>query len=287
VLRFHHSNADTLKDADIVIIGVPDESRSHSKRKSTSRAPDVLRIASNECELFERGGKLIPTCPMRGTFDGKRMFDAGNIYDKQKLYHLVSDISSYGKFPIVIGGDHSLTTEVLKAISSAVGSKLTLLYFDAHPDFISSARNYYGSILADSEQVLDLCKSILIGTRAAEPEELENAIRSNLQIINPLDIVEQGLQKVLEKIKSRIQGSKVYISIDLDCLDPAFAPGVSVPSPGGLTGIELLCLLKAIISGGGVVGLDIVELSPDYDIHGMTASLAARILSECIASLSL
>jgi agmatinase len=287
MLRFHRSNADTLKDADIVIIGFPDESRSHAKRKGTSRAPDVLRIASNEWEFFERGDKLIPTCPMSGTFDGKRVFDVGNIYDKQKLYQLVSDVSSYGKFPIIIGGDHSLTTEVLKAISSAIDSKLSLLYFDAHPDFVSSARNYYGSILTDSEQALDLCKSILIGTRAAEPEELENAIRSNLQIINPLDIVEQGLQKVSEKINSRIQGSKVYISIDLDCLDPAFAPGVSVPSPGGLTGIDLLYLLKAIVSGGAVVGLDIVELSPDYDINEMTASLAARILSECIASLSL
>ncbi len=285
VVRFHRSNADTLKDADIVIVGVPDESRSHAKRKSTSRAPDVLRIASNEWEFFERDGKLIPTCPMRGTFDGKRVFDAGNVYDKQKLYQMVFDVSSYGKFPIMIGGDHSLTSEVLKAISSAIGSKLSLLYFDAHPDFVSSARNYYGSILTDSEYVLNLRKSVLIGTRSAEPEELENAIKTNLQIISPLDIVEQGLQKISEKIKSKIQGSKVYISIDLDCLDPAFAPGVSVPSPGGLTSIDLVYLLKAIVSGGGIVGLDIVELSPDYDINGMTASLAARILSECIASL--
>ncbi len=285
MVRLLRSNTDTIRDAEIVVIGIPDESRSHAKRKSTSRAPDVLRLASNESEFFEREGKLIPTCPMRGSFDGKRIFDAGNINDKEKLYYTVSSIVSSGKFPIILGGDHSLTTEVIRAISNVTDSKLSLLYFDAHPDFVSSTRNYYGSVLTDSEAMLDFHKSMLIGTRAAEPEEIENASKSGLQIINPLDLAEQGAQRTAEIIKSRTKGSKIYISVDLDCIDPAFAPGVSVPSAGGLTSIEIIYLLKSILGGESVVGLDIVELSPDYDINGITASLAARILSECIASL--
>ena len=282
---YYRSNVVSMEDADIVVIGVPDESKSHAKRKSTSRAPDVLRIASNESEFFERGGKLIPICPMNGTFRGKRIFDAGNIRDKQKLSQMVLEIASGGKFPIMIGGDHSLTTDVLKTLSSVVGSRLSLLYFDAHPDFVSSARNYYGSVLTDSQDVIDFHKSMLIGTRAAELEELENASKSGLYILNPLDIAKLGVQRVAEMIESKTEGSKMYVSIDLDCLDPAFAPGVSVPSPGGLTSIEIIYMLKSILSSRNVVGLDIVELSPDYDIHGMTANLAARILSECIASL--
>jgi len=284
VTRLYRSNASTIEEADIVIIGIPDESKSHSKRKGTSRAPDVLRIASNESEFFERGGKLIPTCPLRGTFDDKTVFDAGNIGDKEKLIQMVSCITSSGKLPIMIGGDHSLTTEVLKAISSVLGNKLSLLYFDAHPDFVSSARNYYGSVLSDTRQLIDFHKSMLIGTRAAEPEELENANRVGLQIINPLDVAELGVQRVAEMIKSKTKMTKTYISVDLDCIDPAFAPGVSVPSPGGLTSIDVIYLLKRIIRDGNVLGLDIVELSPDFDTNGMTASLAARILSECIAS---
>ena len=282
---YYRSNVVSMEDADIVVIGVPDESKSHAKRKSTSRAPDVLRIASNESEFFERGGKLIPICPMNGTFRGKRVFDAGNICDKQKLSQMVLEIASGGKFPIMIGGDHSLTTDVLKTISGVVGCKLSLLYFDAHPDFVSSSRNYYGSVLTDSQDVIDFHKSMLIGTRAAELEELQNASKSGLDILNPLDIVKLGVQRVTEMIESKTEGSKMYVSIDLDCLDPAFAPGVSVPSPGGLTSIEIIYMLKSIVSSRNVVGLDIVELSPDYDIHGMTANLAARILSECIASL--
>lgn len=282
MVRLRRSNVERIQDADIVVIGVPDESRSHAKRKGTSRAPDVMRMASNESEYFERGGRLIPTCPMRGTLEGKRVFDAGNVGSKQELCKIVYDVVSAGKLPIIIGGDHSLTTETIKVASA--GKKLSLLYFDAHPDFVSSVRNYYGSVLTDSAQSLNLRKSMLIGTRAAEPEELENARKTGLKIVNPLDVTELGVKKVAQMIKARTAGSRTYISVDLDCVDPASAPGVSVPSPGGLSAIELIYLLNKAISGGNVVGIDIVELVPDYDLNGMTATLAARILSECIGS---
>jgi agmatinase len=283
MVRLYRSNADSIVDADVVVIGVPDESKSHAKRKGTSKAPDALRIASNESEFFEREGKLIPTCPMRGTLDGKRIFDAGNVSSRQELRNIVSRVFSSGKLPIMIGGDHSLTTETIKIISA--GKRLALLYFDAHPDFVSSTKNYYGSVLTDSFQSLNFKKSMLIGTRAAEPEEIENAKASGLKIITPLDVAEFGLKRTAQMIKARTAGSKIYISVDLDCVDPASAPGVSVPSPAGLAAIDLIYLLNQVISGGSVVGLDIVELAPDYDINGMTATLAARILSECIASI--
>jgi agmatinase len=284
MVKLHRSNADTMKDVDIVVIGVPDESNSHAKRKGTSRAPDALRVASNDSEFFERGGRLIPTCTMSGPLDGKCIFDAGNIPDKHKLRELVTDITLHGKLPIMIGGDHSLSTEAIQAVSNAIGKKLSLLYFDAHPDFVSSTTNYYGSVLTDSTQSLNFRKSMLIGTRAAEPEELENAKKVGLRIINPLEIVELGVKRVAQMIRARTRGAMVYISVDLDCLDPAFAPGVSVPSPGGLSSIDLIYLLSKTISTSNVVAIDIVELAPDYDVSNTTAMLAARIMSECIAS---
>jgi len=221
---------------------------------------------------------------MRGSFDGKRVFDGGNLTGRKEVSKLAHDFASKGKLPIFIGGDHSLTTEAIKGISNAIGSRLALLYFDAHPDFVSSSRNYYGSVLTDSAQSLDFKSSMLIGTRAAEPEELVNASKEGVQIINPLDIAELGVRRVAEKIEERTRNSRIYISVDLDCLDPSFAPGVSVPSPGGLSSIDLIYLLNRSLAGN-VVGLDIVELCPDFDFNGMTASVAARILSECIASL--
>ncbi|HXV45542.1 MAG TPA: arginase family protein [Nitrososphaera sp.] len=282
MVRLQRANAKSIEEADIVVIGVPDESKSHAKRKGTSRAPDVLRMASNEAEFFERGGRLIPTCTMRGTLEGKRIFDAGNVESKEELRRIVSGVASAGKLPIMIGGDHSLTTETIRVVSA--GKKLSLLYFDAHPDFVSSTRDYYGSVLTDSAQSLNFRKSMQIGTRAAEPEEIENAKKAGLKIVTPLDVAELGVKKVAQMIKARTAGSKIYISVDLDCVDPASAPGVSVPSAAGLAAMDLIYLLNKVISGGNVVGIDIVELVPDYDINGMTATLAARILSECIAS---
>ena len=278
------SSVDKISDADIVIIGVPDESKSHAKRKGTSTGPDVLRMASNESEFFERDGKIIPICPLRGSTDKKHILDYGNI-NKEDLYRLIFDLVSTKKIPIMVGGDHSLTTIALQAIGEVYG-KIGMLYFDAHPDFVSSTTNYYGSVLTDSYKWIDFTRSILVGTRAAEPEELKNAEKVGLEVITPLDITELGIRNTADKIRSKnIQGKK-YVSIDLDCLDPAFAPGVSLPSPCGLSGIDLIYLVKLAVETG-IVGMDIVELSPGFDINNITANLAARILLESIASIKL
>jgi agmatinase len=281
MVHFYRSTADTITDADIVLIGVPDESKSHAKRKGTSKGPDFLRLASNESEFFKRDGKIIPISPMRGSLDNKRVLDVGNV-KREDLYQLIFDLVSDNKIPIIIGGDHSITTVALQAIGNALG-EIGLLYFDAHPDFVSSTRNYYGSILTDSTQSLDFKKSMLIGIRAAEPEEMENAAKVGLEIITPMDIAEAGVLKIAERLKSRMSDKK-YVSIDLDCLDPAFAPGVSVPTPGGLSSVDLIYLLKQAV-GSGIVGIDIVELSPDFDVNNITAYLAARILLESLASI--
>jgi agmatinase len=283
MVRIYRSNIHTsVSQADIFLIGVPDESKSLAKRKGTNRAPDIIRSAFNEAEFFEREGKTIPVSPMRGSHDNKRIVDVGNV-NREDLYQLIVDLVSFKKIPIIIGGDHSITTIALRAIGSVLG-KIGLFYFDAHPDFVSSMRNYYGSVLMDSAHSIEYKKSMLIGTRAAELEELENAQRVGLEIVSPMDFVELGILKLADKVVARAVGHKKYISIDLDCVDPAFAPGVSLPSVGGLSSIDLIYLVKRAIDFG-LVGIDIVELSPDFDINHITANLAARIISECIGSI--
>ena len=285
MVYFYCSTVDRISEADVIIIGIPDESKSHARRKGTSKAPDILRIASNESLFFEREGKIIPICPLRGSIGNKGILDYGNIR-REDLYHLIFDLVSNKKIPIIIGGDHSVTTIALEAIGDIYG-KIGLLYFDAHPDFVSSSRNYYGSVLTDSSSSIDFAKSMLIGTRAAEPEELENIDKARLEVITPMDIRETGILKVGDRIRSKnSNNNKKYISIDLDCLDPAFAPGVSLPSPCGLSTIDLIYLIKLAVETG-IIGIDIVELSPDFDINNNTAYLAARILLESIASIKL
>lgn len=284
MVRLHHSNTESISQADIVIIGVPDESKSHARRKGTSKGPDIIRIASNESDFFERNGKIIPICPMRGCFDTKKILDYGNI-KRENLYQLIFDLVSSKKIPIILGGDHSITTIAIKAIEDFFG-KVGLIYFDAHPDFVSSTTDYYGSVITDSIKCIDFGQSMMIGIRSAEPEELVNAGKTNLELVTPIDVNELGISKIADRVKSKDNKGKRYISIDLDCLDPAFAPGVSVPSPCGLSSIDLMCLLKLAISSG-IVGLDIVEFSPDFDVNNITASLVARILLESIASIKM
>ena len=270
-----------------MVMGVPDESKSHAKRKGASKGPDSLRTASNTFEFFERDGKTIPICPMKGTLENKKILDFGNI-TRDDLYRLIFDIVTAKKIPITIGGDHSITTIILQAVNEALdGDKVSLIYFDAHPDFVSSTRNYYGSVITDSSNYIDFKKSVLIGTRAAEQEELLNASKRGLEIVTPLDILEVGINHVVKKIISKCKSNKAYLSIDLDCIDPGVAPGVSVPAPGGLFPLDLIYMIKKITENLQVVGMDIVELSPDYDINQNTANHAARILMETISSMDI
>jgi agmatinase len=287
-VKLLHSNVKSVFQADIVVIGVPDESKSHAKRKGASKGPDSLRIASNTFEFFEREKKIIPICPMKGTLENKKILDFGNI-SREGLYKLVFDIVTAKKIPITIGGDHSITTIILQAIHDAFerDKKISLLYFDAHPDFVSSTRNYYGSVITDSSDYINFTKSILIGTRAAELEELENASKQKLEIVTPIDIIELGINNIVKRVISKCESSNVYLSLDLDCMDPGVAPGVSVPAPGGLFPLDLIYMIKKISENLQIVGMDIVELSPDYDLNQNTANHAARILMETISSLSI
>jgi agmatinase len=284
MVRLYQSNVHSASEADVVIVGVPDESKSHAKRKGSSKGPDSLRQASNESGFFERNGKLIPVCPILGKISNKLIFDYGNI-PRENLQKLITDLVSNNKIPIVIGGDHSITSTVLQATGDIHG-KLGLFYFDAHPDFVSSATDYYGSVLTDSSRWIDFSKSMLIGTRAAEPEELENAESVGLEVITPIDVAKLGISRVANKLQAKGYNNRRYVSIDLDCADPAYAPGVSLPSPCGLSSIDLVYLIKLVVNSG-VVGIDIVELSPDFDLNNMTANLAARILLESIASINI
>jgi agmatinase len=284
MVRLYQSNVHSASEADVVIVGVPDESKSHAKRKGSSKGPDSLRQASNESGFFERNGKLIPVCPILGKISNKLIFDYGNI-PRENLQKLITDLVSNNKIPIVIGGDHSITSTVLQATGDIHG-KLGLFYFDAHPDFVSSTTDYYGSVLTDSSRWIDFSKSMLIGTRAAEPEELENAESVGLEVITPIDVAKLGISRVANKLQAKGYNNRRYVSIDLDCADPAYAPGVSLPSPCGLSSIDLVYLIKLVVNSG-VVGIDIVELSPDFDLNNMTANLAARILLESIASINI
>jgi len=273
------ANTEDFDESDLVIIGIPDESQSHSLRKGTSEAPHFIREISNIRDSYMRKGTKTLGLPFSG-LSQKKVFDYGNIH-REKIEEVFGKIISKSKIPILIGGDHSITAEVIKSISKKT-EPLSLVYFDAHPDFVSSTTNYYGSVFHDVLPNIDIKSSLQIGIRTPEQEELENIKKHNLKIITPFDIVENGVKEIINSILETI-GNNVYISFDMDCIDPSFAPGVSVPVPMGLKNVEAVYLLKEIVKHG-IVGMDLMEVCPSYDIKDRTSHLASRIIGEVISN---
>ncbi len=282
-----YSNVLDISESNIVLLGVPDESKSKAPRKGAKNGPYQFRKALFSSENFKRSGQLIPICPMKGDLYTKKIFDIGNV-KRNNLNSQIVKLVSQRKIPIIIGGDHSVTNTTVNAIKKITKKKLNIIYFDAHPDFVTSTKNYYGSVISDSLDSIDIKKSIFVGIRACEPEELDNITKYGANIIDPMDVQEYGTQKILKKIfQTCINNNKnnIYISIDLDCLDPAFAPGVSVPTPCGLNPLELTFFIKQILAHTKIIGCDIVELSPSFDINNITANLAARLFKEILGSI--
>ncbi|MDE1843011.1 MAG: agmatinase [Thaumarchaeota archaeon] len=272
------ANTDSFNEADIVIVGIPDESKSHALRKGTSEAPHKIREISTIRDTYRRGNDISVGLPLDGI--AKKIYDYGNI-ERNQVSDIIAKIVTEKKIPISIGGDHSISTEIIKAISRKCGP-LSLVYFDAHPDFISSIRGYYGSVFYDVLDSIDTKSSIQIGIRTPEKEEIDNIKKYNIEVVTPFDISRDGIHKTEQRILNKI-GKNVYVSLDMDVIDPAFAPGVSVPVPLGLGNIEISYLLKSLASKG-MTGLDIMETCPNYDIKDRTSHLVSRIIGEVVSS---
>jgi len=272
------ANTENFDDAEFVIVGIPDESQSHALRKGTEEAPFKIRQISNLRDSFERDGKISLGRPFQGS--EKKVHDIGNI-NRSQIENFYDKISASSKIPISIGGDHSISRQIINALAKRHG-KISLVYFDAHPDFVSSTTNYYGSVINDVLLNIKIDSSIQIGIRTPEQEELDNIKKYNLDVITPFDIRELGIKQVTNSVLHGL-GDKVYVSFDMDCIDPAYAPGVSVPVPMGLNSTDAIYLLKEI-SKKGIIGMDIMEVCPSFDVKDRTSHLASRIISEVIYS---
>lgn len=277
--RICWANTSRFDDSDFVILGIPNETGSHSRRKGTSRAPDRIRMVSKIMDSYSHRGTTSLAVPANGNITAK-VYDYGNVR-KNKVNQIISKITRKSKIPVTIGGDHSNTAQIIKAVAEA-HKPISLVYFDAHPDFVSSRGKYYGSVVFDCLPYIDTKSSIYVGIRSPEQEELDNITEFGLEVVTPTDFVEKGIKQVAKKILATIR-KNTYVSFDMDCIDPAFAPGVSVPVPFGISSREALHLVRKI-SQKGIVGFDIMEVNPPFDLNDATSHLASRLIGEMISA---
>ncbi len=269
------------EDADFVIFGVPNDNGSRY-RKGSKNAPDSIREYVNKNEI---GGVILDKdISLFGTGNKKfsaKTADIGNVKIGGEGA-MAKKIYEDKKIPIIIGGDHSITYRVIKGMD--IKEDWGVLYFDAHPDMINSRGKYFGSVMNDISKLRGFSakKSIIIGMRTPENEELENIKKLGIKVITPIDIENMGMKDALKKIKETL-GKKIYLSIDMDVIDPAFAPGVTEPEPAGILPNQLLIIAKEIANR--ILGLDLMEICPKYDVQNITQHLAYRIILEIINSI--
>lgn len=278
--RFVYHNCARQDEADIVFIGVSDESGSHSPRSGARQGPDALRKASVERFRFVRKDGRHIVVPEQGSLSF-RLFDAGNITQ----HHVAPFISllQQRQFPVIVGGDHSITFDVLKGLGYHY-PHLAIIYLDAHPDSVCAPTPYYGSVICDIYKLPHIAKGkiVEIGVRASEGEELQTLRKRHITPFTALDVHTKGVAAVCAALKKIIGSTPVYLSIDLDVLDPAFAPGVSTPAPFGLLPNDFLALVTYCAAHLHLVGCDVMELTPRYDIQQMTAALAVQTILEIV-----
>ena len=264
------------------MLGIPDESGNFANRWGTSRGPKAIRKASRDRLTFIRKGKTHKILPERGLLVSK-LHDYGNV-KKTKLTDFMANLSKK-QFPVLLGGDHSNTALAIAGLQNKY-KELGVLYLDAHPDIVSSTENYYGSVIHDicKSKIINKKKVVEVGIRSIEKEERKNLRKNNIKFFTALDITEQGIVRTFSMIKRIMKKTPVYLSIDLDSIDPAFAPGVDTPVPFGLSSNDYLSLVKMCARELNLIGFDIMELSPRYDIQQRTAQIAARSIIEILGS---
>ncbi len=276
-----HQSDLTPADADFTVIGVPYDGAACA-RKGAALAPERLRFWSTH---------LTPFSEDRTRLGELRICDLGDVpindpaRDFQSVYKKVSTLPNV---PIILGGDHSISIPVFEAQRKRYqDQRLGVLWLDAHPDLCDV---FTGSKLSHAcvmrraldfgIESRDVC---MVGVRSWEDQEIGLIENGGFNVYTAATIAERGIRSVASSVYSKLSlCDAVHISLDIDCLDPAFAPGTGIPEAGGLTSREVVTLIKAM-QGLPLVGLDLVEVSPPIDSSEATIFAALKIIMEYIA----
>jgi len=268
-------------DSDFSIIGIPFDGAA-SSRKGAALGPERIRFWSTH---------LTPFSEDRTRLKDIRIADLGDIpiAHQESDFELVRQrVASLPNVPIILGGDHSISIPVLQAQREKYrDQRLGLLWVDAHPDlcdeFTGSKLSHACTLRRALEFGYDPGEICLVGLRSWEDQEIDLIENGGLNVYSAVDIAELGMNRIANSVRSKLSDcDAVHISLDIDCLDPAVAPGTGIPDAGGLTSRDVITLIKTL-QGLPLVGLDLVEVSPPIDPSEATIFAALKFIMEYIA----
>ncbi len=256
------------------LLGVPLDENSSYKRGSAA-APPLIRDALR-CDASNMWSELGVDIGAEGAYE-----DAGDLQFPQKdafheIENSVEALLAKRRRPVCLGGDHSITYPIVRAFGRHF-KDLTIIHFDAHPDLYDDFQGNRHSHASPFARIMEekLAKRLIqVGIRTMNPRQKKQATRFGVEVY------EIGRKRALEEVKT---WCPVYVSFDMDVLDPAFAPGVSHREPGGMSVREVLEHLHSITAT--IVGGDIVEYNPSRDLSELTATVAGKILKELLGKM--
>lgn len=270
-----------LRGVDLAVTGIPfDQAVTH--RPGTRFGPRAIREAS--ClQPYDPpyGWGYDPLSRLNVVDYGDMAFDYARIAAVPGLIEAhVGAIMDAGAAPVTLGGDHSITLPILRAVAARRGP-VALIQFDAHSDSWvddDPERIDHGTFLykAIREGLVDPAASVSIGIRTENPDTL------GVTVLDAPAVHRDGVKAVLARIRAVVGDRPCYLTFDIDALDPAFAPGTGTPVWGGLASWQAAALLRGL-AGIDLVGGDVVEVSPPYDTTGATAIAGAHVAMELIA----
>ena len=282
---------DEVGRADVAIVGVPFDS-GVSYRPGARFGPGHIRGSSKLLRTFNPVQDVEP-------FAVQQVADAGDIacnpFDIQdavrQIDEGVRDVLDVSGKLITIGGDHTIALPLLRVMHEMHGP-IAVVHFDAHLDTWDT---YFGAPIthgtpfrrASEEGLIDKTASMHVGIRGPlySREDLTDDQVLGFQVIGAHDMDDMGWRGAVSRIQARVGDRPTYVSLDIDVLDPAYAPGTGTPEAGGLTSRELLNILRAF-SGLNLVGADVVEVSPAYDHAEVTGIAAAHAAYELISAMA-
>lgn len=260
--------------AKLVIVGAPMDF-TVSFRPGSRGGPQAIRLASPGLEEYSLyAGKDLRDVPFHDA--GDLLLPIGNtVRSLEMVEKAVSLILDDGKFPLLLGGEHLVSLGALRAAARKFPG-LAVVHFDAHADLRT---NYLGEPYSHAAVMYHVhhelgAELFQFGIRSATAEERAYA-RQHTHFY-PFHVLEP-----LVEAKKLLQGRPVYVTVDIDVVDPAFAPGTGTPEPGGITAAELLAAIP-LLARLNVVAFDLVEVAPLYDPAGITAMLAAKMVRETV-----
>ena len=269
-----------LEDVDLAVVGVPFDCAT-TNRPGTRFGPRAIREAS-VFQGYEApyGWDIDPLTEMNIADSGDFGFDYAKIHEfPGQLTRFIADIIKTDTTVLVLGGDHYITYPILRAHAEAFGP-LALLQFDAHSDTWPDAdpeRIDHGTMFYHAVQqgLIKPDVSVQVGIRTSNPDTL------GVNILDARWVHQNGPERTASRIREIIGDHPVYLTFDIDALDPAFAPGTGTPVWGGLTSAQASIILRDI-AGLNIVGMDVVEVSPQYDTTGATAVAGAHVATDLI-----